>query len=75
MHLQGFFVNNISGYAKFFPVFFFKYNPKNLPFQAGFLTFLVIYHKTISLQPILAIFTRILYILNVFLEKVPVRHD
>jgi len=36
---QGFFVNNISGYAKFFPVFSFKYNPKNLPFQAKFLTF------------------------------------
>src|SRR6218665_633662 len=27
---RAFFVNNISGYAKFFPVFFFKYNPKNL---------------------------------------------
>src|SRR6218665_802757 len=42
---RAFIVNNISGYDKFFPVFFFKYNPKNLPFQAGFLTFLVIYHK------------------------------
>src|SRR6218665_495477 len=38
-YAQGFFVNNISGYAKFFPVFFFKYNPTNLQFQAEFLTF------------------------------------
>jgi len=56
---QGFFVNNISGYAKFpmtcfldiyqkklaifypkfFPVIFFKYNPKISHFHAEFLTF------------------------------------
>ena len=47
--------------------------PKNSHFQAECLTVLVIYHK--NNQPILAMYARILYVLNVSLEKVLVRHD
>src|SRR6218665_107146 len=53
---QDFFVNNISGYANFFPGDLFLSTISH--FQAEFFAFLVIYHKAISLQPILAFFAR-----------------
>jgi len=80
-HPMTFFINLPKKFTifdlKFFsPMTFLSIIWKIAFFPDEFLTvFLVIYHKTISLQPILAIFTRILYILNVSLEKVPVRHD
>ena len=50
---------------------FLKYNPKNFFFPAEFFTFFShLPEKTI----VLAILERILYILNVSLEKVPVRN-
>ena len=54
---------------------FLKYNPKKFPFSIRISDICSHLPQTISLQPILAMFARIVYILNVSLEKVLVRHD